>query len=139
VSTFTLLFILLVAFQLKHFIVDLALKTEYRLRQFEIRANFYRPLFSHCSLHAAATWLISAVTLWGKHGYAGLVAPVAAASTDFVSHLIIGGMRSDVRWLGRFKDPSKKTFWVAASFSQVVHHLTHYVIVWHLVRLGISE
>jgi hypothetical protein len=52
---------------------------------------------------------------------------------DFVSHFIMDRVKAGPRYLGRYSDMTRTTFWVALGFDQMFHHLTHMWIVWVIV------
>lgn len=54
---------------------------------------------------------------------------------DFIIHFTMDRFKSGPRYLGRFSDISKTTFWAALGFDQMVHHLTHLWIIWMLVSV----
>jgi hypothetical protein len=54
-------------------------------------------------------------------------------AVDFVVHFIMDRFKSGPRYLGRFNDRSRTSYWTAFGFDQMVHHLTHLYIVWILV------
>lgn len=117
-------FILLVLFQLKHFIADFPLQREYMLKKTLPGWGFFVPLAVHCSVHAGLTL---AITLFFNPALWWL------AIVDFVVHFVMDRVKSGPRYLGRFNDKSKAGFWNAFGVDQMVHHLTHYFIIWTLV------
>jgi hypothetical protein len=132
------IFILLVAFQIKHFIADFPLQTKYHLQKFLPDWRFVLPLASHCSIHAVGTWFISVAALWHTQGWHGLFAPFGLAAFDFGMHFTMDRVKASPNLLGRFKDTMTPQFWWCLGFDQGVHHLTHYTIVYYLVKHGIS-
>lgn len=117
-------FILLIAFQIKHFICDFPLQREYMLKKTMPGWEFVAPLSLHCVVHATFTFLIVLFIrpeLWWL------------AAVDFVIHFIMDRIKSGPRYLGRFNNRSTPGFWNALGFDQMVHHLTHYFIIWMLV------
>lgn len=117
-------FILLVVFQIKHFIADFPLQFPYMLRKLSPGWEFVFPLSLHCSVHALITLLICL-----------LVAPALwwLALADFVIHFIMDRIKSGPKYLGRFNDVHRAPFWIALGFDQMVHHLTHYWIIWVII------
>ena len=115
---------LLIAFQVKHFVADFPLQTQYMLRKTEAGWAFVIPLGVHCLIHAVMT---AAIVVWIKPELLWL------AFADFVIHFAMDRLKSGPRYLGRFNDPKRTSFWVALGFDQLVHHLTHLWIVWYLV------
>jgi hypothetical protein len=119
------LFILLIAFQVKHFIGDFPLQREYMLRKTVAGWGFVAPLALHCLVHATlALIIIVAVkpSLW----WLSLV--------DFVVHFIMDRIKSGPKYLGRYNDHDKSSFWNCLGFDQMVHHLTSFYIVWMLIQ-----
>jgi hypothetical protein len=115
---------LLVIFQIKHFLADFPLQRQYMLRKFSPGWDFILPLSLHCLVHAVITLTICLIfnaQLWWL------------AIFDFVVHFIMDRIKSGPRYLGRYSDMHTQSFWIAMGFDQMVHHLTHLYIVWVLV------
>jgi hypothetical protein len=152
------IFILLVVYQLKHFIADYPLQGKYMLGKFKAGWDFLLPLSLHCLVHAVFTFLIS---IW--------IAPIAVAVFDFIVHFIMDRIKASPKYLGRFKALNEfewrvheskiyraleegalydcnnaetyfherkiqnKYFWWSLGLDQMVHHLTHYIIIFKLI------
>lgn len=130
---FTLIFI----FQIKHFIADYPLQNAYMLGKFKPDWGFFFPLVAHCGVHALFTLTIISFTDV-PFSYA-----VKLALLDFVVHFIMDRLKASPKYLGRFKTLTKdefptatnkqllhnKLFWWSLGLDQMVHHLTHYIII----------
>lgn len=149
--------LMLVIFQLKHFFADYPLQRPWMLGKFKPGVGFVIPLAAHCFVHAALTWAIAmfvkpeialplAAFDFGTHfvmdrvkaspklmgrwkplsqkeyiaaaPWKGLVGSVPKAVTDNARDMLRGN----------------RLFWDALGFDQMVHHLTHYAIIWFLLR-----
>lgn len=118
------LFSLLIVFQAKQFIADFPLQREYMLKKVLPGWEFLLPLTTHCLVHAGITLAICLVvnpTCW------------KLAIIDFGAHFIMDRIKSGPRYLGRFNDKSKPGFWTCLGFDQMVHHFTHYYIIYQLI------
>lgn len=118
-------FILLVIFQVKHFIGDFPLQREYMLKKFLPGWEFFIPLATHCAVHAILTLAIVlpiSMSLWWL------------AAVDFVFHFVMDRIKSGPRYLGRFNDRSRSGFWNSFGFDQMVHHLTGFYIIWVVIH-----
>lgn len=123
-STINLIFILLIAFQLKHYVADFPLQSSWMLKKRLPGWDFAVPLATHCLVHASFTLLIVLIVnsnLWWL------------AVLDFSIHFIMDRCKSAQHYLGRFNDSSKQSFWNCFGLDQIVHHFTHYFIIWMLV------
>lgn len=123
-SELQLVFILLLVFQVKHYVADFPLQREYMLQKTLPGWNFFWPLSLHCLVHATLTLIICLVvnpSFW----WLSLV--------DFTCHFIMDRIKSGPRYLGRFNNRDKAGFWNALGFDQMVHHFTHYMIIYILV------
>ncbi|MCB0414407.1 MAG: DUF3307 domain-containing protein [Bdellovibrionales bacterium] len=121
------IFILLILFQLKQFVADFPLQREYMLKKTLPGWEFLAPLSIHCAVHAILTLAIVLMvnaSLW----WLSLV--------DFACHFIMDRIKSGPRYLGRFNDKSKSSFWNIFGFDQMFHHLTHLAIVAVLIYRG---
>lgn len=87
--------------------------------------DFLLPLASHAAVHAGFTLLICLAHGWEYSWLAVL---------DFVAHFTMDRIKDGPRFLGRFRDQSRSTFWYCLGFDQMVHHLTHLFIVWCLLN-----
>ena len=124
------LLVLLIAFQLKHFICDYPLQNQYMLGKFKDK-GWTKPLSAHCFVHALFTFVISLCFLWSTNG--GIVYSLLLSVLDFIIHFIQDRIKASPKLLGRFK-PDNKFFWWALGQDQMTHHLTHYLIIYILLR-----
>lgn len=118
-------FLLLIIFQAKHFLADFPLQGEYMLKKVLRGWDFFWPLTIHCLVHSSMTLLITLYfrpELWWLSGI------------DFVSHFVMDRIKSGPKYLGRFNDKSRASYWNCLGFDQMVHHLTHLYIVWLIIQ-----
>lgn len=118
-----LIFALLAIYQLKHFLADYVFQTEYMLNKGKRGWAWVAPLFCHVSVHALFTSVIVSFvnpSLWWL------------AWVDFAVHFTMDRIKASPNFMGRWQ-PSNKLFWWALGFDQMIHHLTHYFIIWMLV------
>ncbi len=118
-------FLLLVIFQVKHFVADFPLQFPYMLKKLSRGWEFVLPLSLHCFVHAVFTLLIClyfSPSLWWL------------SILDFVVHFIMDRIKSGPRYLGRYNDVLRSPFWIALGFDQMVHHLTHLYIIWMILH-----
>lgn len=119
------IFILLIVFQVKHFLADFPLQFPYMLRKFSPNWDFVFPLSLHCAVHASFTLLIClyyAPALWWL------------AVVDFIAHFVIDRIKSGPRYLGRFADIKTMSYWTVFGLDQMAHHLTHIYFVWVILK-----
>ena len=121
-----LVFGLLVAYQLKHFLCDFPLQGAYMLGKFKGGTEWIKPLAAHASVHALGTLLIS---LCVKPNLA-----LSLAALDFTAHFVVDRLKAAPTLGGRWK-PDRPYFCWALGGDQACHHLTHYFIIYHLVAL----
>ena len=118
-ETITLIFVLLIAFQAKHFVADYLLQNSYMLGKFK-EYGWEMPLLAHVGVHIALTALIG--ILCG-------VSPamiLAACLVDFTVHFAVD------RWkvlLSKTYTTQDAQFWHLLGADQMLHHLTHYGII----------
>ncbi|MAG26522.1 hypothetical protein CMI47_13325 [Candidatus Pacearchaeota archaeon] len=122
-----LIFPLLIIYQFKHFLADYLLQTKYHLGKFKDDWNFFLPLLSHTLVHGVFTFLIVYTIV------PALALPLALF--DIVIHFVMDRIKAGSKYLGRFKDIMKPQFWWCLGFDQMVHHLTHYFIIWLLISV----
>lgn len=124
-SSIEFVFALLVVFQIKHFIGDYVLQTGWMVRgKSRAGPGFVFPLSVHVLVHATMTLGILLIVnrdLW------------YLAVLDFAVHFVMDRIKSGPRFLGRYTDTTKQSFWIPLGFDQMVHHLTHYLIIFLLL------
>lgn len=128
--------LLLIAFQIKHWVCDYPLQTPFMLQKFQ-REGWVYPLFCHVRVHALFTLLISAAFLslysdMSVQDYTRI--SVWAMLTDGLIHFMVDRVKAHPDLGGRWKSNNPK-FWWALGADQMLHHLTHYVIIYFLVTL----
>lgn len=154
------LFALLVVYQIKHFICDYPLQGAYMLGKFKKAPYFILPLLAHVTVHGLATFLI-ALACNSKHAVAlslfdmvvhfimdrikaspELLGQFKALSGNEYMKLVLPKQNPDdmepkvrARFEARKNQLIKNNtyFWWSLGLDQMVHHLTHYVIIWFLV------
>lgn len=117
-------FILLIVYQVKHYLCDFPLQTRYMLRKVLPTWEFFLPLLVHVGVHtmfSLGICLYYRPELW----WLSLV--------DGASHFFMDRIKAGDRYLGRYRDRNKASYWNALGFDQMVHHLTHLYIVWKLI------
>jgi hypothetical protein len=138
------IFLLLIVFQVKHFFADFPLQNEYMLGKFR-EHGWIAPLSAHCTVHAVLTYYISVLALYTVPG--GLIIAAQLSIFDFGIHFLMDRIKASPTLLGRYKALStgefraatldqkngNVLFWWSLGFDQMVHHLTHYFIIWRLV------
>lgn len=137
------IFILLIAFQVKHFLADYPLQNSYMLQKFKKDWSFFVPLLCHSFIHCIITFFIS--YLYSKD----FKISILLSLFDMVVHFIMDRIKAGPKYLGRFKalsaseylqstDSQKKSntlFWYSLGLDQMIHHLTHYYIIYRLICL----
>ena len=153
-------FLLLVIFQLKHFFADYVLQGKYMLGKFKKYPDYIFPLLAHVGVHGLFTFLIAlllkpelalflAVFDMGCHFAMDRI----KASPDLLGrYKALSAMEyfnltnpkqafEDMeparqrRWKLIIDQElrSNKYFWWALGLDQMVHHLTHYMIIFFLM------
>ncbi len=119
-----LIFQLLVVFQIKHFLADFPLQTEYMLGKFNAE-GWELPLFTHASVHAIMTFGIVLYFLSWKIA-------LTMALFDLIVHFTVDRVKASPFMFGKYK-PDEKIFWLALGGDQFIHHITHYIIIFTIV------
>lgn len=141
--------LLLVLFQLKHFVADYPLQGKYMLQKFKADWGFFFPLLAHVAVHGAMTLAI-ALTVNPGMWWLCLV--------DMTIHFFMDRVKASPKYMGRWKALSGKEymaleirsdilpedsdklkrsntyFWWALGLDQMVHHLTDLVVVFLLLK-----
>lgn len=140
-----MIWILLVAFQLKHWLADYPLQRPWMLGKFKPGWSFVLPLAAHCAVHAVITYGIA--TVYALHHPSAAWVPLALAGFDFVMHFTMDRIKASPKLMGRWKPLTaieygvavknkdkvrlrgNVLFWWALGIDQGFHHLTHYAII----------
>lgn len=150
------IFLLLVLYQVKHFLADYPLQGKYMLGKFKGGNDWIAPLLAHVGVHGIFTLVIGAWFLEPSQcGWAYLI-----AFFDMCIHFSMDRIKASPEMMGRWKalsasemrnilsyektiglDKFKATlrnntyFWWALGFDQMVHHLTHYCCIYLMLAV----
>lgn len=109
-----------VLFQLKHWVCDYPLQTEYMLEK--AKANWFLPLFSHSGVHALGTFILVfwGLTSFGVEHKVSLQLSLILGICDLVFHFIVDYFKAQPlnKWT-----PNNKLFWWLLGLDQLFHHL----------------
>ena len=120
---------LLIAFQVKHFLGDYLLQSRWMvIGKAEKTMQAIKPLLAHAAVHGGMTLLILLVVAPGLW---------LLAFVDLAVHALIDLLKSSQNFLGRYNDPSRKSYWMPFGLDQMAHHLTHYAIIFVVVTSGV--
>lgn len=122
------LFILLILFQVKHFLADYPLQNKYMLGKFKPGWDFFWPLYLHAYIHGIITGLIT-LFFTGNFKFS-----IQMFFIDGIIHFFMDRIKAGPKYLGRFKDMYDRKFWWSLGLDQMVHHLTHYLIIYLIMR-----
>ena len=109
----TALFVLLVVYQLKHFLADYIFQGEYMLGKFKPGWTFVGPLLAHVAVHGAMTLLIavtSVIFMGATDAYFVLTRALAIAGLDVIVHFFMDRIKAGPRYMGRWKALSANEF-----------------------------
>ena len=120
------IFILLVLFQIKHFLCDYPLRNSYMLGKFK-REMWQTPLLAHTGVHAIGTFIISLI-------FTGNIAiSYLLGVSDLIIHFIVDRIKAHPDLGGKYSQDNPK-FWWCLGADQMAHHLTHYVIIYFIIQ-----
>lgn len=153
-----LLFLLLIVFQFKHLLSDYFLQGEYMLGKFKPNWAFLFPLLAHVGVHAAMTFAIAMFLVSWK---LSILLALGDASIHFAMDRIKAGPKYMGRWkpltaqewiasrniITTYYGPHYETtikqakarlrgnrlFWISLGWDQMIHHLTHYGIIYFII------
>lgn len=154
-----LIFILLVVYQIKHLVADYFLQGPYMLGKFKPYPDYIIPLFCHALVHFIGTFVIALFVdpdhaTWYAlvDGTVHFIVDRIKASPDMLGRftaLSKGEMREilveDADYIAKFPGTptalnvrdrnearlkSNKYFWWALGWDQMMHHLTHYGVMY---------
>lgn len=120
----TLLFTLLILFQIKHFVADFPLQNTYMLGKMKA-TEWVKPLAAHAFVHGV-------FTLWIALIYTNIYVALTLALLDSVIHFFVDRLKASPSIGGRF-NPTQPQFWWCLGADQMAHHLTHYLIIYIII------
>lgn len=126
--------VLLIMFQLKHFLCDYPLQTQYMLQKCS-RSGWIKPLIYHAGCHAIGTGLLGSIfmlTFYKDVDYSLWM--WALMLLDFIIHFGVDRIKAHPDLGGKFVNTNPK-FWWCLGADQMCHHLTHYFIIYLLVSV----
>ena len=128
--------ILLLIFQVKHYIADYPLQFSSMYENKENKEGWIEPLFLHSLTHAGMTYLIVSVYMsfftYSEEltvGYLVFVVLIASAF-DMSTHFVTAMWRAAKR-----KGPNTKSFWINLGIDQMVHRVAGVIIVFYIVAI----
>lgn len=128
-------FVLLIVFQVKHFIIDYVVQFSRHdsMKKFEADGWVF-PLFKHANDHGMASAFIVSTVLYsvGTPWLPLILLSLGAYAFDLVVHFTMDRIKASPHMLGKHEFPSREYFFSLA-VDQSVHHVTHYVIIMVLV------
>ncbi|WP_425409027.1 DUF3307 domain-containing protein [Hyphococcus sp.] len=120
------IFLMLVIFQFKQLFGDYIFQSAWMVNgKTKTGVDFVFPLTVHVLIHALTTLAIVLIVnrdLW------------LLAFVDFTVHFAMDRIKSSPIMMGRFTDMTKQSYWIPFGLDQMVHHLTHYFIIWQLLN-----
>lgn len=149
-----MIYLLLLIYQIKHFVCDYPLQGRYMLGKFKSFPDFILPLTAHAGVHGVATFFIASIFKPKIAFWMALLDMVVHGVVDYIkanpklggrwaalSKSEMGNILSYLPTLGeegvreKFGDQLKGNtyFWWALGADQMAHHLTHYIIIWSLL------
>jgi hypothetical protein len=126
-----ILIFLLIAFQLKHFLCDFPWQTRYMLGKFK-EVGWQAPLAAHAISHGLATTFILCVARMTFDLHIDTMFIVYLAIFDTIIHFIVDRCKVVFNKITGCK-PTDASFWNAIGIDQMIHHLTHYGIIFAII------
>ena len=122
------IFILLVMFQIKHFICDYPLQNAFMLQKAQ-KENWFKPLLAHASVHSLGTFIV--VSFFNAN--LAFILTIA----DFVLHFVVDRIKASPN-IGNRWGIDKPYFWWALGLDQMAHHLINYGFIYIILK-GINN
>jgi len=113
-----LLFLLLLGFQVKHFLADYPLQFAYMYENKGKLGGWVRPLSDHSLVHATFTFFITV-------GFVGVSIALALGAFDYITHFLTDRWKASKR-----ESPTESSFWINLGIDQMVHHTVGIIIIY---------
>ena len=148
---YTITFLLIVTFHIKHYLADFLLQTPYMLKKHLPDWDYVKPLAAHCGVHALFTCTIACTFLYlTLDYYTRWEIPLMCLKVsliDFICHFIVDRLKASPASFGRFtalsvrefpeanerKRKENRNYWFVLGADQELHHLTNLFIAWLLL------
>ncbi|CAL9968308.1 membrane protein [Vibrio phage D148] len=120
------LLILILIFQVKHFVADFLLQGKYMLGKFKVK-GWELPLAAHSLVHMVMTFTIILHYLPIKYA-------LGLAIIDMGIHFLVD--RAKVVLSRDYDKDVDKEFWWWLGADQMAHHVTHYAIAFSVITIA---
>lgn len=125
----TEIFILLIAFQLKHFIADYPMQMPYMYMTKGKEKGWIKGLHDHAMIHAAFTSIIVFAYCipyrFNVDGYTAFMITAEMIIFDYTTHFVTD------RWKATRKaDISSSFYWIYLGIDQMIHHIVGIFIIY---------
>lgn len=127
------IFLLLITFQLKHFICDYPLQTQYMLGKMKA-TGWVKPLAAHAGIHAIGTFIVAYYFLNLSYYLDNIAFAAILAIADFILHFTVDRIKASPTIGGRWK-PEHPQFWWALGADQMTHHIINYIFIFIIISL----
>lgn len=134
------IFILLIIFQIKHFICDFPLQNNLFMLRKKDHEKWIFPLACHCGVHFLGTYLISGIYLvLIEYKYSWVVC-VSLGLFDFITHFIMDRIKASPNIWGKYKFHEPQ-YWNSLGFDQMFHHVIGIFIIFclSLIRIRLTK
>lgn len=116
--------LVLILFQIKHFLCDYPLQNEYHLRKGQLE-GWILPLLDHSMYHAIGTFIIL-VTF-------NIELALLLSISEIFIHFTIDRIKASPNMLGVYK-PDNKYFWWGLGLDQKLHHVTYILFTYTVFK-----
>ena len=116
--------IILIALQIKHFVCDYPLQSQFMLQKAN-KDNWVMPLLSHSLVHSIGTFLVFM--------FFDLKIALILSIMDFILHFVVDRIKASPN-IGNRWSMDKPQFWWALGLDQMAHHLINILFVIILIK-----
>lgn len=134
-------------YHIKHFLADFPLQTEYMLGKFKGNFDWVKPLMAHAGVHALFTFII--LTVFAP--WLSWLMIIFLSLLDMTIHFMMDRIKASPGMLGSFtalakseyanatsqEKKSNKYFWLSLGLDQMIHGLTHELIIFITILMFI--
>ena len=116
--------IVLIVLQIKHFVCDYPLQSQFMLQKAN-KDNWIKPLLAHSLVHAIGTFLVFM--------FFDLKIALILSIMDFILHFVVDRIKASPN-IGNRWSMDKPQFWWALGLDQMAHHLINILFVIILIK-----
>ncbi len=126
-----IIFILFIAFSIKHLLFDFCWQTPYEWQNKGTYGHFGG--IQHSGKHALATFLMMVILSWALGFNASMLLIILISLMEFLVHYHMDWSKVNINKKYGWTATTHNEFWIMVGIDQFVHFLTYIWIIWMVI------